>query len=80
MKLAGLDGFANMGTAYLGFNVDDFIKANKGDIMFCLSDIKSDTLGRPICVLFSMPLAIKMHSINLSPQEINWAKKKWEAE
>lgn len=47
LKLGGLDGFANMGTAFLGFNVDDFIKANKGDIAFCLSDIKTDTLGRP---------------------------------
>lgn len=60
LKLAGLDGFANMGTAYLGFNVDDFIKANKGDIMFCLSDIKSDTLGRPdLNVLFSAAIGDK---------------------
>lgn len=60
LKLAGLDGFANMGTSFLGFNVDDFIKANKGDIMFCMSDIKSDSLGRPdMNILFSAAIGDK---------------------
>lgn len=47
LKLAGLDGFANMGSAFLGFNVDDFVKANKGDIAFCITDVRTDSMGRP---------------------------------
>lgn len=43
LKLSGLEGFANMGTGYLGFSVDDFIKANKGDVLLCLSDAKTDS-------------------------------------
>ena len=40
IKLAGMEGLVNMGSAFLGFNLDDFVKANKGDILFSLSDIK----------------------------------------
>ncbi len=40
LKLLNLDGLINMGTATLGFNLDDFIKANKGDILLGLSDLK----------------------------------------
>ncbi len=40
LKLLNLDGLINMGAASMGFNLDDFIKANKGDIMFGLSDFK----------------------------------------
>ncbi len=47
IKLAGLEGFANMGTGFLGFSLDDFIKANKGDIVFSLSDISQDSAGKP---------------------------------
>ncbi|RYY64469.1 MAG: DUF4836 family protein, partial [Chitinophagaceae bacterium] len=47
VKLTGIEGLLNMGTAMLGFNLDDFIKANKGDIQLSISDIAVDTLGRP---------------------------------
>jgi hypothetical protein len=45
MKLFGLDGYMNIATSKLGFKVDDFIKANKGDILFAVSDLhnKIDT-------------------------------------
>jgi Domain of unknown function (DUF4836) len=46
VKLLGVDGFINMGTAFLGFNLDDFVKANKGDILLALSDITKDTAGK----------------------------------
>ncbi len=47
LKITGLDGFANMGAAKLGLTFDDFIKANKGDILVSVSDIKKDSNGRP---------------------------------
>ncbi len=54
IRLAGMEGFANMGTAFLGFNLDDFIKANKGDILLCVSDIKMDSLEKTKAnILFS---------------------------
>ncbi|MEP6711466.1 MAG: DUF4836 family protein [Ferruginibacter sp.] len=60
IKLAGLDGFANMGAGFVGFNLDDFIKANKGDIVFSVSDIKKDSLGKPDAdVLFSVSIGDK---------------------
>lgn len=40
MKLMGVDGYANMGLAFAGFSLDDFIKANKGDIVFAITGIK----------------------------------------
>lgn len=40
LKLMNLDGLANMGLAQLGFNMDDFIKANKGDLVVGFSDLK----------------------------------------
>jgi hypothetical protein len=45
LKLSSLDGLANMGLTNAGFTLDDFIKANKGDILFGVSDLKlkSDT-------------------------------------
>ena len=39
IKMTGLDGLINMGVQKLGFTIDDFIKANKGDIVFGLSDL-----------------------------------------
>lgn len=44
IKLAGLDGFANMGAGYAGFTLDDFIKANKGDLMIAVTDLRHDTI------------------------------------
>ena len=45
VKMTGLDGLINMGVQKLGFTMDDFIKANKGDIVLGLSDLvlKTDT-------------------------------------
>lgn len=43
LKLLGVEGYANMGLAFLGFTLDDFIKANKGDIVIALSDFKTIT-------------------------------------
>ncbi len=40
LKLLNLDGFINIGAASLGFTLDDFIKANKGDLMIGFSDFK----------------------------------------
>ncbi|MEO7768706.1 MAG: DUF4836 family protein [Ferruginibacter sp.] len=47
IKMTGLDGLINMGVQKIGFTLDDFIKANKGDIFFGLSDlvIKTDTVS-----------------------------------
>jgi uncharacterized protein (DUF1330 family) len=47
VKLAGMEGFANMGASYAGFTLDDFIKANKGDVVLSVSDIKKDSFGIP---------------------------------
>ncbi|MEO7264404.1 MAG: DUF4836 family protein [Ferruginibacter sp.] len=46
LKLAGLDGLINMGSAFMGFNLDDFIKANKGDILLTVGDIKKDSISK----------------------------------
>ncbi len=60
LKLLGVDGFANMGTAFLGFNLDDFIKANKGDILIAVSDLVQDSSGRPdFSALFSASIGDK---------------------
>lgn len=47
IKLTGMEGLVNMGTASLGFNLDDFIKANKGDILLSIADFTVDSIGRP---------------------------------
>jgi hypothetical protein len=46
LQMTNLDGFANMGLSYAGFTMDDFIKANKGDVLFGVSDltIKTDSV------------------------------------
>lgn len=43
VKLLGVDGYANIGLASMGFTLDDFIKANKGDLLFALSDLKTQS-------------------------------------
>ena len=43
LKISGTEGFANLGLAKYGLSVDDFIKANKGDIFIAASDIKAKT-------------------------------------
>lgn len=60
IKLTGMEGMVNMGTAFLGFNMDDFIKANKGDILLSISDFAVDSFGRPTPkVLFSSSIGDK---------------------
>ncbi|MFZ4059172.1 MAG: DUF4836 family protein [Ferruginibacter sp.] len=48
IKLTNLDGLLNIGLATLGFSIEDFVKANKGDIVFGLTDFSipaPDTLS-----------------------------------
>ena len=40
LKTFNLDGFVNIGLTSLGLKMDDFIKANKGDVLIALSDFK----------------------------------------
>lgn len=40
IKLTGMDGFINMYAGQMGFNMDDFVKANNGDLMVAFSDLK----------------------------------------
>jgi len=40
LKLLNLDGFVNLAKPTLGFDLEDFVKANKGDILIGLSDLK----------------------------------------
>ena len=60
VKLIGMEGLINMGAAFLGFNLDDFVKANKGDIILVVSDIVKDSLGKPgASVLFAASVGDK---------------------
>jgi Domain of unknown function (DUF4836) len=47
VKLTGMDGFLNMYAGQAGFTLDDFVKANKGDLVLAVTDftMKSDTLN-----------------------------------
>ena len=47
LKLLNMDGLVNLGAAQAGFNLDDFVKANKGDILIAVTDIKEDTASKP---------------------------------
>ncbi|RZJ30190.1 MAG: DUF4836 family protein, partial [Chryseobacterium sp.] len=59
-KLLKVDGFANMGAAYVGFTFEDFIKANKGDILFSVTDVRKDSFGSPSAnYLFSASIGDK---------------------
>jgi hypothetical protein len=44
LKLLGVDGLASMGMAQFGISFDDFVKANKGDILFALDKMAKDSL------------------------------------
>lgn len=60
IRIMGLEGFANMGAGFLGFTIDDFIKAIKGDILLSVSEITRDTFGKPFpVILFSSSIADK---------------------
>jgi hypothetical protein len=43
LAMSNLDGLANLGLDKIGFTMDDFIKANKGDILFAVSDLAMKT-------------------------------------
>lgn len=43
LKLMNLDGLVTMGLTKAGFTMDDFIKANKGDLVLGVSDFKMQT-------------------------------------
>ena len=49
VKLSGMDGFADILLAQQGISLDDFFKANKGDVMFAVSDLtmKKDSVHFP---------------------------------
>lgn len=46
LRITNLEGFVNVGVSELGFTLDDFVKANKGDIVLGLTDlaIKTDSI------------------------------------
>ena len=41
VELSGMEGLINIGLMAFGFTMDDFIKANKGDIMVAVTDLKA---------------------------------------
>ncbi len=45
LKLLNMDGLVNLGAAQAGFNLDDFVRANKGDILIAVTDVKGDSLA-----------------------------------
>lgn len=47
LKLIGVDGLANMSATKIGITLDDFVKANKGDLFLAATDVQSDSFGRP---------------------------------
>jgi hypothetical protein len=47
LKLLNLEGMINMASGQIGFTFDDFIKANKGDLLLSVSDFTVDSFGRP---------------------------------
>lgn len=49
VKMSGMDGMINLAMARYGLSFDEFIKANKGDIMIAVTDlsVKKDTVKFP---------------------------------
>ncbi len=47
IKLLGMDGMLNNYTNEMGFNIDDFVKANNGDLLLAVTDLrmKSDSFN-----------------------------------
>jgi hypothetical protein len=43
LKLAGLDGMVNGFLGEAGFSIDEFVKANKGDVLVAVSDLEIKT-------------------------------------
>jgi Domain of unknown function (DUF4836) len=61
LKLLNMDGLVNLGAAQIGFNLDDFIKANKGDILFAATDVvkKSEGAGMDAKFIFATSIGDK---------------------
>ncbi len=66
VKLTGMDGLLNMGLARQGFTMDDFISANKGDLLFAITDfsVKQDSV--------TYTVDGKTHSFSNSKPEISF--------
>jgi Domain of unknown function (DUF4836) len=47
IKLTGMDGMLNMQTDKFGFTLDDFVKANKGDVMLAVTDFAMKNMSYP---------------------------------
>lgn len=52
LKITGMDGFVSLGAPMLGFSLDDFIKANKGDLVFSVADLAKDSTTQPQASIF----------------------------
>jgi hypothetical protein len=61
LKLLNMDGLVNLGAGQIGFNLDDFIKANKGDILIAATDVvkKSEGLGMDAKFIFATSIGDK---------------------
>ena len=88
VKLSGMDGFADILFAQQGISMDDFFKANKGDIMFAVSDLtmKKDSVhftginGKTESIATESPDAKFIFSAAINDKDafnklINYAKK-----
>lgn len=43
IELTGMESMINMAMVFVGFSIDDFIKANKGDVLFAVTGYKPGT-------------------------------------
>ncbi len=43
IKLLGMDGMLNTYAKEMGFNIDDFVKANNGDLLLAITDLRMKT-------------------------------------
>lgn len=43
ISMTGMESMVNIGLVFLGFSLDDFVKANKGDILISLNSMKPPT-------------------------------------
>lgn len=88
IKLSGMDGFADILLAQKGISMDDFFKANKGDIMFAVADLtmKKDSVhftsvdGKTTSMATESPDAKFIFSAAINDKDafnklINFAKK-----
>ena len=61
LKLLNMDGLVNLGAAQAGFNLDDFVKANKGDILVAVTDVREDSItGQAANFIFAASINDKL--------------------